>query len=64
MVRNSFLTWEWWGWYQYWLDWKGERWILRHLMSWHPNPPEWLFSEDDEEVERLLDRAAEAAIVG
>lgn len=47
-VQKSYLTNEWWGWYQYWKDFKGERWVLRHLMSWHPDPPEWLFKEGDE----------------
>lgn len=45
-IRKSYLTWEWWGFYQYWVDWKGERWVLRHLFAWHPDPPEWLFCED------------------
>lgn len=49
MIRDTYLTWEWWGWYQYWLDWKGDRWVLKHLMSWHPNPPEWLTSEEEDD---------------
>jgi hypothetical protein len=45
-VRRSYLSWEWWGWYQYWVDWEGERWVLKYLMSWHPNPPAWLLGDD------------------
>ncbi len=44
-TRKSFLTENWYGFHQYWLDWKGERWILRYLFAWHPNPPEWLLEE-------------------
>lgn len=47
MIRSTFLTFEWDGWYSYWLDWKGERWALKYLMEWHPNPPEWLCKEED-----------------
>jgi hypothetical protein len=50
-IKDSYLTWEWWGWYCYWVDWKGERWVLRHLMAWHPEPPSWLFKEDEELTE-------------
>ncbi len=25
---------EWWGLYQVWLDWKGERWVLPYLLKW------------------------------
>lgn len=51
-IRDSYGTWEWWGFYQYWVDWKGNRWVLRHLMSWCPKVPWWLFSEDvtDDEI--------------
>jgi hypothetical protein len=45
-IMHTYLTWEWWGFYQYWIDWKGQRWVLRHLFRWHPDPPEWLFDED------------------
>jgi hypothetical protein len=47
MIRDSYGNWEWCGWYSYWIDWKGNRWALRHLMSWHSDPPEWLFSEEE-----------------
>lgn len=48
-IRETYLTWEWWGWYQYWVDWKGNRWMLKYIMSWHPNPPKWLYSEEEYE---------------
>lgn len=47
-IKNSYLTWEWDGWYRHWIDFKGERWVLKDLMSWHDNPPNWLFKEDHE----------------
>lgn len=59
MIKETWGTFEWWGWYQYWVDWKGERWVLKYLMSWYPKPPDWLFKEDselnDEERRLLLD---------
>lgn len=45
-IRKSFLTSEWWGFYQYWIDWKENRWILKHLFSWCDICPDWLFKED------------------
>jgi hypothetical protein len=49
-IRETYLTFEWWGWYQYWVDWKGNRWMLRYIMSWHPDPPKWLFNEEEHEL--------------
>lgn len=48
-IRETYLTWEWMGWYSYWEDWKGRRWMLKHIMSWHNNLPKWLFSEGEYE---------------
>jgi hypothetical protein len=50
-IRKSYLTWEWYGWYQYWSDWKGERWVLKYLFSWHPHPPQWLFKDEEPNYE-------------
>lgn len=36
---------EWWGFYQLWIDWKGERWLLPHLCKWHRMLPKWLGKE-------------------
>jgi len=51
MIREKYLTWEWWGFYCYWKDWKGERWVLKHLFSWCPKEhlPDWFYREDIEE---------------
>lgn len=46
-IKKTFGTWEWCGWYCYWKDFEGKRWILRHLMAWHPDPPEWLFNDEE-----------------
>lgn len=50
-IRDTYLTWEWWGFYQYWLDWKGQRWVLRYLFNWCHAVPSWLFSEETTEIE-------------
>jgi len=36
---------EWWGFYQLWIDFKGERWLLSHLCKWHKNIPQWINKE-------------------
>jgi hypothetical protein len=41
---------EWWGFYQLWLDWKGDRWLLPYLCSWYKTLtgnelPQWLTEE-------------------
>ena len=47
-LRKSWGTGEWFGFYCYWKDWKGQRWVLRHLFSWVPKEliPEWFYRED------------------
>jgi hypothetical protein len=52
MIRKQYLTWEWWGFYCYWKDWKGERWVLKYLFSWLPSEwlPDWFFREDIEDI--------------
>jgi hypothetical protein len=50
---------EWWGWLTLWLDWKGQRWILPHLVKWYPEVtgreiPDWIGIEDDAEVHLIL----------
>jgi hypothetical protein len=42
---------EWWGFYQLWVDWSGDRWLLPHLCSWYSRQtgrelPSWLSQED------------------
>lgn len=41
---------EWWGWYQLWVDWEGERWIIPHLCKWHKNIPKWVTDENYDEA--------------
>jgi hypothetical protein len=50
-IRKSYLSWEWWGFYCYWKDWKGQRWVLKHLFSWCPRDllPNWFYREDIED---------------
>ena len=36
---------EWWGWYQLWSDWEGERWVIPYLCRWHRNIPKWVSQE-------------------
>lgn len=43
MYRNG----EWYGFYQLWLDWKGDRWMLPSLCKWYKDQlPEWLTNEE------------------
>ena len=47
---------EWYGLYQLWLDWKGDRWILPQLLKWYPfELPKWVTREDlkEDEIEEL-----------
>lgn len=38
---------EWWGFYQLWKDWKGNRWLLPYLCKWYKGDlPEWLVKEE------------------
>ena len=51
--RNMYLgRKEWWGLYQLWIDWKGDRWILSYLLGWYKKEtgnelPNWLLKEDE-----------------
>jgi len=38
----------WDGLYQLWLDWKGNRWLLRHILKWMDDLPEWIDVEGDD----------------
>ena len=38
---------EWPGFYCLWIDWKGNRWLLPYLLSWHKNLPERLAEEGE-----------------
>jgi len=43
---------EWWGLYQLWQDWEGERWVLPHLLKWYKKVtkkdlPKWVSKETD-----------------
>lgn len=35
----------WVGWFQWHMDYQGKMWILKRLMAWNKNIPEWLFVE-------------------
>jgi hypothetical protein len=50
-IRDNYSTWEWDGFYSYWKDFKGERWVLKYLFRWCPknNIPDWLYREDIDE---------------
>lgn len=46
---------EWWGFYQLWTDWKGNRWLLPHLCKWFPKLtgrklPDWLGVEQSDKA--------------
>jgi len=66
-IRSKWGSGEWVGWYQHWKDFKGERWILGHLMSWYPDLPSWLTKEDDEltvlELAYLFDEAVMEKVI-
>lgn len=44
-IRKSYLTEEWAGFYSYYVDFKGERFILKYLFSWLKEVPKWIFEE-------------------
>ncbi len=50
-LKESYGTFEWYGLYCYWLDWKGERWVLKYLFSWmnQERIPDWFYREDIED---------------
>lgn len=52
MIRDSYLTDDWWGFYTYHEDFKktGELWILKHLFSWHEDLPKWFLKEKDDNI--------------
>jgi hypothetical protein len=56
-IRDKFLTWEWWGFYCYWVDWKGQRWALEHLFSWCSKDliPNWFYQEDNMDQDCLTE---------
>jgi len=45
-LQQMYQKGEWWGWYQLWIDWKDNRWVLPHLCKWHDNIPKWITKED------------------
>jgi len=47
MIRSTWLTDDWVGFYCYWKDWTGKRWVLKYLFSWCDCCPEWLFKEGE-----------------
>lgn len=39
---------EWYGFYQLWIDWKGDRWMLPSICRWYDGElPKWLTIEDE-----------------
>ncbi len=45
-LQQMYQKGEWWGWYQLWMDWKDERWVIPYLCKWHKNVPQWVSDED------------------
>lgn len=40
---------EWYGFYQLWMDWKGDRWMLPSLCKWYKGElPDWIMEENNE----------------
>jgi hypothetical protein len=39
---------DWDGLYQLWMDWKGDRWMLRHLLKWMDDLPDWIDKETED----------------
>lgn len=58
--EQLYINGEWWGFFQLWKDWKGERWILPMLCGWYPKItkrrlPKWLTHEvSEEEISREI----------
>ena len=46
-LQQMYKKGEWWGWYQLWVDWEGERWVIPYICKWHKNIPEWVSEEGD-----------------
>jgi len=54
--QQMYLNGEFWGFYQLWLDWKGDRWILPQLCKWYKGElPKWLTSETEEINEEITE---------
>jgi len=54
--RDLYKNKEWHGFYQLWKDWKGERWLLPHLLKWFKKEtgrdlPTWINNEGNIRVE-------------
>jgi hypothetical protein len=52
--HHMYKSGEWWGFLQLWKDWKGERWLLPHLLKWYKKEtgrdlPDWI----DKEIEKI-----------
>jgi hypothetical protein len=45
---------EWYGFYQLHLDWKGDLWLLKHILKWHKSVPEWVCDENFDIERRSL----------
>ena len=41
----------WDGLYTLWTDWEGDRWLLKHILKWMDNLPEWIDQEGDIEID-------------
>jgi hypothetical protein len=37
---------DWDGLYSLWMDWKGNRWMLRYILKWMDDLPDWIDKED------------------
>ena len=40
-----YQTEEWWGLYQLHIDWTGERYLLKYLLKWYKDLPEWVYTD-------------------
>jgi len=58
--RHLWVTGEWWGFRQLWVDWRGRRWILPFLLRWYALLPDWLTDETltEDALDSLLMRLA------
>ena len=43
--QQMYGTDEWPGLISIWMDWKGHRWCLKHILKWHKDLPEWVMRE-------------------
>ncbi len=58
-----FGTPDWWGLHQLWIDWKGERWVLPHLLKWYKGLPDWIAREDPPVCAECGDRPCKCEMV-